>query len=170
MPMAMRGQVLGGEQRENANVVYPFAPSIWSTPASEPNAKAQSSRPNRIDSPAIVGVGTCGTSDANKVRKEAEKTLRSILVGPKDQKSDSPTEGKPVPRLTELAEPSNSEILSLHRRPSNGSDSVSPKAKAVERASTQPAMPLPEKGDDPAEECPIVGISRRMTYPEFNPN
>ena len=179
MPMAMKGQVLGGEQRENANVVYPFAPSIWSTPASEPNAKdsssqadkwAQSSRPNRIDSPAVVEVGTCGTSDANKVRKEAEKTLRPILVGPKDQKSDSSTEGKLVPRLTALAEPFNPEILSLHQRSSNGSDSVSPKVKArgVERASTQPTVPLPEKGDDPAEECPIVGISRRMTYPESN--
>ena len=181
MPMAMRGQVLGSEQRENANVVYPFAASIWSTPTSEPNARdssgradkwAQSGRPNRIDSPEIVGVGTCGTSDANKVRKEAEKTLRSILVGPKDQKSDSSTEGKPVPRLTALAEPFNPETLSLHRRSSDGSDSVSPKAKArgVERASTQPAMPLLEKGDDPAEECPIVGISRRMTYPESNRN
>ncbi|OCK87528.1 uncharacterized protein K441DRAFT_670735 [Cenococcum geophilum 1.58] len=169
MPMAMRGQVLGSEQRENANVLSPFAASIWSMPASEP---AQSSRPNRIDSPAIVGVGTCGTSDANKVRKEAEKTLRSILVGPKDQKSDSSTEGKPVPRLTALAEPFYPEILSLHRRSSDGSDSVSPKAKArgVERASTQPAMPLLEKGDDPVEECPIVGISRRMTYPESNRN
>lgn len=127
MPMAMRGQVLGSEQRENANVLSPFAASIWSMPASEP---AQSSRPNRIDSPAIVGVGTA------------------------------------------LAEPFYPEILSLHRRSSDGSDSVSPKAKArgVERASTQPAMPLLEKGDDPVEECPIVGISRRMTYPESNRN